>query len=437
MTTTRPNPSPAGTSASSRRARAAALDRHRGRTPAAGRQAGRRRSVLAGGLVYYVGGRQLGETAFKILVAVGLSAALFIAANKLFDLAYPAWSAFCAACRRAVGFLGFLVLDGNHVLRDLSPRPWMWALIGGVAVGAAAFLPSARPAIGGPPLRLPVAVGGVRRRRRAARPWRSTNSTNPSSTGASSLLVRPLIGSRSPSACCCRRRATPTHLPGLRSLGAAIGCALGGWGVRRHRRGQHRPGDRRVRRRRSPCFGVRLGCQPLPTDTARRALEQRSRAWIFLIPALLLRHRWVDRPADPNGRTCRSTNATRWSSSGWTTTGGCSTTTSSSTVDVWAGGRSRTAGCSGSPRASSSWVWSAGRSPGARPASRSRRPAGRSVAAADRLVLRGLLRARPRCAGRCSTTSGGSSSSPCSRRRSGWPSPCSPTAPRARTSPSR
>ena len=35
----------------------------------------------------------------------------------------------------AVGFVVFLVLDGNRLLRDLSPRPWAWALIGGVATG--------------------------------------------------------------------------------------------------------------------------------------------------------------------------------------------------------------------------------------------------------------------------------------------------------------
>ena len=33
-------------------------------------------------------------------------------------------------------------------------------------------------------------------------------------------------------------------------------------------------------------LGIRVGLQPLPTATARREVEQRSRSWIFLIPAI-------------------------------------------------------------------------------------------------------------------------------------------------------
>ena len=95
---------------------------------------------MLGGLVYFVGGQVLLETAIKIAVAVGISAGLFIVANKLFDLAYPRWALFAGLAGAGIGFISFLLLDGNRALRELPARPWLWALIGGVALGVAGLV---------------------------------------------------------------------------------------------------------------------------------------------------------------------------------------------------------------------------------------------------------------------------------------------------------
>src|SRR5262245_45772005 len=113
-------------------------------------------------LVYYVGPRTVGATVLKVVAAVGISAAFFIGANKLFDLAYGAWTWFCTIAGFVVGAVAFGVLDGDHVLRELPGRPWLWALIGGAVTGAAMFAVAAvshdRTDSAPSPLRLPVAV---------------------------------------------------------------------------------------------------------------------------------------------------------------------------------------------------------------------------------------------------------------------------------------
>ncbi len=82
------------TTATRRRSRSRIADRPRGGGgPFRARTLGDRvklvvAGALVGVLVYYVGPREIGETLLKIVVAVGLSAALFVGANKLFDLAY-------------------------------------------------------------------------------------------------------------------------------------------------------------------------------------------------------------------------------------------------------------------------------------------------------------------------------------------------------------
>ena len=95
---------------------------------------------MLGGLVYFVGGQVLVETAIKVAIAVGISAGLFIFANKLFDLAYPKWAVFAGVTGAGIGFIPCLLLDGNRALRELPARPWLWALIGVVALGAAGLV---------------------------------------------------------------------------------------------------------------------------------------------------------------------------------------------------------------------------------------------------------------------------------------------------------
>ena len=86
-------------------------------------------------VMLYIGPGEIAEMLVKILVALVFSLALFVGANKLFDLTYDRWAMFSAIAGFIVGFVVLLVLDGNRLLRDISPRPWAWALIAGVATG--------------------------------------------------------------------------------------------------------------------------------------------------------------------------------------------------------------------------------------------------------------------------------------------------------------
>ena len=97
-------------------------------TPVADRQDRRSASSCSAGLSTSSAAKCSLETAIKIAVAVGISAGLFIGANKLFDLAYPRWALFAGLAGAGIGFIAFVVLDGNRALREL-PGP-------AVAVGA-------------------------------------------------------------------------------------------------------------------------------------------------------------------------------------------------------------------------------------------------------------------------------------------------------------
>ena len=95
--------------------------------------------VVLGGLVYFVGGQVLLETAIKIVVAVGVSVGLFIVANKLFDLAYPTVGAVLRPrrCRHRV----------HHVLRARrQSRAAATSRAARGCGGSSARSPSARPA---------------------------------------------------------------------------------------------------------------------------------------------------------------------------------------------------------------------------------------------------------------------------------------------------
>ncbi len=91
--------------------------------------------AIVGFLLIYVGPTTIGATLLKAGTAVGITVVLFVGANKLFDLAYTRWTDFCAAAGFIVGFVVFLVLDGNRALRDIGWTGWLWAIIGGAATG--------------------------------------------------------------------------------------------------------------------------------------------------------------------------------------------------------------------------------------------------------------------------------------------------------------
>jgi ABC-type sugar transport system permease subunit len=242
-------------------------------------------------LVYYVGPRTIGATLFKVVAAVGISAAFFIAANKLFDLTYAAWTWFCTIAGFAVGFAAFAVLDGNHVLRELPARPWLWGLIGSVVVGGAMFVltalvPNDEQSPNANPMRMPVAVGAF-----AAIGVLLAVAVTPDEQPAldwSKLLLCTAVGAvafgavRSPKGGSSRRI-------GLSALaGAGVGWLVGAWGGADYSSSGGNLGEALVASVVGlALIGVAVGLRRPPAPTRRREIEQRSRAWIFAVPALV------------------------------------------------------------------------------------------------------------------------------------------------------
>ena len=109
-------------------------------------------------------------TLIKVVVAVGLSAVLFIGANVLFDQAYARWTLFNTIIGAVTGFVAYLVLEANGAFRTLFEdrvnilnggpwdiNIWLWAIVGGAAGALVMFLLSApRQALA----RLPLAIIG-------------------------------------------------------------------------------------------------------------------------------------------------------------------------------------------------------------------------------------------------------------------------------------
>ena len=137
--------------------------------------------ALAAFLLYYVGPRDIAETALKVALAVALTAALWVGANLLFDQAYDHWTRFNTIIGAGLGFVGYFIAESNGSLKTLVDEPvrpfgsgvfddvtgWvtrpfdvnslLWGLIGGAALGLVMFLLSApRQQLA----RLPLAVVG-------------------------------------------------------------------------------------------------------------------------------------------------------------------------------------------------------------------------------------------------------------------------------------
>ena len=110
------------------------------RTPGGHHQVGDRRSALVGFLVYYVGPSSIGTTLIKVVGAVGISVALFVGANMLFNSAYGRWTQFATIAASPSGSSRSSCSTATGRSATSVPRPWLWALIGGAALGALMFL---------------------------------------------------------------------------------------------------------------------------------------------------------------------------------------------------------------------------------------------------------------------------------------------------------
>ena len=208
---------------------------------------------------------------------------IIVGLNLLFNMVYDRWTAFLATIGFVLGALTFLVLDGNRLLRELDPRPWAWTLIGGAA-GAAVL----------------AMLGAVRGR--TARPWIGLagcggfgvlvavavdDSQYPGLDWGKLLVCTGIGAAIGLGAALVRRRTTPHALVCGAIVGAAVGWLIGAWGGADL--GDGTVGEALIATAVPlAAIGARIGLSGLPSTTARREIEVRSRAWIFVTPTLLL-----------------------------------------------------------------------------------------------------------------------------------------------------
>jgi ABC-type sugar transport system permease subunit len=235
-------------------------------------------------VVIYIGPGEIGEMLLKIAAALAISTGLFVGANKLFDLTYDRWTLFSSITGFAVGFVVFLILDGNRLLRDVSPRPWAWALMGGVAAAAVMFALSAPRQ---ERVRLPVAVAGfaglgvlvalsIDESWQPSLDWAKLFGCTAIGVGAGVLIC--LLGGR--------RGLQPRRLADAALVGGGIGWLVGAWGGAEFA-GAGTLGEALIATVIPlSVIGLRVGLSAVPEATERREIEQRSRSWIFVTPAL-------------------------------------------------------------------------------------------------------------------------------------------------------
>jgi alpha-glucoside transport system permease protein len=260
--------------------------------------------ALAFFLLYYVGPRDISQTALKVLLAVVLTAALWVGANLVFDQAYDHWTRFNTIVGAGIGFVGYFVAESNDALKTLVDDPvrpvgadlfddilgWvtqpfdvnslLWGLIGGAALGLVMFLLSApRQQLA----RLPLAVLGF--------------------TAFGLLTAFALDDSVHPAldwgqlAICVAAGAVVFGLIGLwrsgRSVaplsvitGVGVGWFVGAWGGATDIGGGNFGEAVIATVVPAAILGVRFGLAAEPDARKRRRIDQRSRSWIFITPAL-------------------------------------------------------------------------------------------------------------------------------------------------------
>ena len=260
--------------------------------------------ALAAFLLYYVGPRNIAETSLKVALAVALTVAVWVGANLLFDQAYDRWTRFNTIVGAVLGFVGAFVAESNGSLKTLVDdpvRPFGSGLVRRhhrmehtavrrqlVAVGTdrrccprVGDVPAQRPAAA--LARLPLAVVGL--------------------TGFGLLTAFALDDSVWPALdwgtllICAGGGAVVFGLIGLWRYGRAaaplsvitgisVGWLVGAWGGADIGGGSF--GEVVVATVvPAAIFGARFGLAALPDARKRRRIDQRSRSWIFVTPALL------------------------------------------------------------------------------------------------------------------------------------------------------
>jgi ABC-type sugar transport system permease subunit len=220
------------------------------------------------------------STIIIVVVAVGVSAALWVSANLLFNQVRSQWVRFCALAGAVVGFLIGVVLHGNLVTLGSGRGflTWVWfPLLVGVAVGAicAALArtddPRQRIVIGTVSgLALGAGIGAMIRE--DFHPGLDPVATIAWTAGGMALGA----------GISALRRHRPV---GGALIGGSWGWIVGAWGAADLGDGSMLTS---IVATAVPfgLIGLRLGLAHNPDYSARREIDRRSRAVIFLAPAL-------------------------------------------------------------------------------------------------------------------------------------------------------
>jgi alpha-glucoside transport system permease protein len=261
-------------------------------------------AALAAFLLYYVGPRDIAETTLKVALAVALTAAVWVGANVVFDQAYGHWSRFNALVGAVVGFVAFFVAEANGALTSLFDKRvtffgqgvfddatgWrtqpfdvnglLWGLIGGAALGLVLLVLSApRQQLA----RLPLAVIGF-----SALGLLVSFAVDESAWPAfdwAKVWICVAVGAVVFGAFgLWRAGARAARLSVI--TGAAVGWLVGAWGGGDIGRG-NRTGILLATVVPAAVLGLRFGLASEPAATKRRQIDQRSRSWIFVLPAVL------------------------------------------------------------------------------------------------------------------------------------------------------
>ncbi|HEY5664330.1 MAG TPA: sugar ABC transporter permease [Ilumatobacter sp.] len=231
---------------------------------------------------------KLWDTAVVVVIAVAVSAAIWVGMNLIFNQVRDHWSRFTAAAYGACGFVVGALLSGNRITRGSVPGEgtwdtigsWLWLpLLSGVVAGLVGWLlgrVDARPA------RLAIGVGGLGAVGLFSGAWVS-DAWIPE-FAAVPLIVWTAIGAAAGAAASLVRRRPAA---GAAMIGAAAGWLVGAWAAPDLGVGGSRAWSAVTLAVPAVLVGLRMALRPLPTLTERSVFDQKTRAAVFIGPALI------------------------------------------------------------------------------------------------------------------------------------------------------
>ena len=227
-------------------------------------------------------------TLITVVVAVGASAVVWIGANLIFNQVKRNWRTFYALALGVSGFFGAVLLSGNRVTRYSGPGDswyskfgyWVWLpLVAGIAAGVIGYFIGRTDDRN---QRLAIGVGGLGALGVFA--GAMTREQYFPDFEIVPIVVWPLAVAAAGAGLNLLRRRSPVNGA---VTGAAIGWLIGAWGMPDLGNDGSRIWAIVAMAVPPILIGVRLGLGHIPNATERSHIDQRSRAAVFIGPAVL------------------------------------------------------------------------------------------------------------------------------------------------------